>query len=161
MDDTDVYIDNDEFITSYLYEPDPIPESLLPPVFYAKRGDKRMKLDTSPVKKQLANATNTTANAFIGLVSTTTTISQPLSSTITSSSTTSSSVKAVKMENIIMSRPLFDKPNTALIKLRRDIKMQKIKGWTNYKSDVIKSTLPLPTNEMNNFHRFYECFLPH
>ncbi len=50
---------------------------------------------------------------------------------------------SIKMDNIIMTRPLFDKPNTALIKLRRDIKMQKLKGWTNYKLDVIKSTLPI------------------
>jgi hypothetical protein len=42
-----------------------------------------------------------------------------------------------------MTRPLFDKPNAALIKLRRDIKMQKQKGWPNYKLDVIRSTLPI------------------
>jgi hypothetical protein len=42
-----------------------------------------------------------------------------------------------------MTRPLFDKPNAALIKLRRDVKMQKLKGWTAYKLDVIRSTLPV------------------
>ena len=42
-----------------------------------------------------------------------------------------------------MTRPLFDKQNAALVKLRRDIKMQKLKGWSNYKLDVIKSTLPI------------------
>lgn len=42
-----------------------------------------------------------------------------------------------------MCRPLFDKPNTALIKLRRDIKMLKLKGWTNYKLDIIKSNIPI------------------
>ena len=42
-----------------------------------------------------------------------------------------------------MPRPLFDKTNAALIKLRRDIKMQKLKGWPNYKFDVIKSTLSI------------------
>ena len=43
-----------------------------------------------------------------------------------------------------MPKPLFDKPNTALIKLRRDIKMQKLKCWPNYfKFDIIKSTLPV------------------
>lgn len=55
-------------------------------------------------------------------------------------------LKNVKMENaqnILMPRPLFDKTNTALIKLRRDIKMQKLKGWPNYKLDVIKSAIPL------------------
>ena len=38
---------------------------------------------------------------------------------------------SIKMDNIIMTRPLFDKPNTALIKLRRDIKMQKLKQSLN------------------------------
>jgi hypothetical protein len=47
------------------------------------------------------------------------------------------------MENILMPKLLFDKPNTALVKLRRDIKTQKLKGWPNYKLEVIKSTLPL------------------
>jgi hypothetical protein len=43
-----------------------------------------------------------------------------------------------------MTRPLFDKPNAALIKLRRDVKMQKLKGWMAFKLDVIRSTLPIP-----------------
>ena len=47
INESDVFIDNDEAITSYLYDTEPIPESLLPPVFYAKRGDKRIKLDSS------------------------------------------------------------------------------------------------------------------
>ena len=47
------------------------------------------------------------------------------------------------MESILMPKLLFDKPNTTLTKLRRDIKMQKLKGWPNYKLDVIKSTLPI------------------
>jgi hypothetical protein len=54
------------------------------------------------------------------------------------------------MNNILMPKPLFDKPNTALIKLRRDIKMQKLKNWPNYfKFDIIKSTLPIeiPKND--------------
>ena len=45
------------------------------------------------------------------------------------------------MENILMPRPLFDKPNATLIKLRRDIKMQKLKGWPNYKLDMNKTSL--------------------
>lgn len=64
--------------------------------------------------------------------------------------TTPQSLKTVKMENIIMPKPLFDKPNTAFFKLRRDIKMQKLKGWPNYyKYDVIKQTLPIeiPKND--------------
>ena len=54
----------------------------------------------------------------------------------------SNMIKTVKMENILMPRPLFDKPNAALIKLRRDIKMQKLKGWPNYKLDMNKTSLP-------------------
>ena len=42
-----------------------------------------------------------------------------------------------------MPRLLFDKTNATLVKLRRDIKTQKLKGWPNYKLDVIKSTLPI------------------
>ena len=152
MGDTDVYIDNDEFITSYLYEPEPIPESLLPPVFYAKRGDKRMKLDTassaasSPVKKSQTTALASTTN----LLPTAASIVPPVSVTTAPTPSSQTALKAAKMENIIMSRPLFDKPNTALIKLRRDIKMQRCKGWTNYKLDVIKSTLPIQP-EINTF----------
>jgi hypothetical protein len=41
-----VFIDTDEVITNYLYDSEPIAESLLPPIFYAKRGDKRVKLDS-------------------------------------------------------------------------------------------------------------------
>ena len=51
--------------------------------------------------------------------------------------------KTDKLENILMPRPLFDKTNAALIKLRRDIKTQKLKGWPNYKLDVIKSSLSM------------------
>ena len=51
--------------------------------------------------------------------------------------------KIDKLENILMPRPLFDKTNAALIKLRRDIKTQKLKGWPNYKLDVIKSSLSI------------------
>jgi hypothetical protein len=46
MNETDVFIDADEGINCYLYEPEPIPENLLPPV-YAKKGDKRIKLDSN------------------------------------------------------------------------------------------------------------------
>jgi hypothetical protein len=123
MNEEDVYIDTNETVTGYLYESEPINDSLLPPVFYVKRGDKRVKLDAnnslSPAKK--TSTTNLATQAPIAM----------------------QSVKAVKMENILMTRPLFDKPNTALIKLRRDIKMQRLKGWPNYKLDIIKSTLPI------------------
>jgi hypothetical protein len=51
--------------------------------------------------------------------------------------------------NIVATRPLFDKTNTTLIKLRRDIKMQKLKGWPTYKFDLIRSTLPVQPE--NNF----------
>jgi hypothetical protein len=48
-----VFIDNEEEPASYLYDNEPIAESLLPPVFYAKRGEKRVKLiSTSPGIKQ-------------------------------------------------------------------------------------------------------------
>ena len=50
----------------------------------------------------------------------------------------------VKVDNILLTRPLFEKTNTALVKLRRDIKTQKLKGWPTYKLDIIKSTLPIP-----------------
>lgn len=46
MNECDVFIDNDEAITSYLYDSEPIAESSLPAIFYAKRGDKRIKLDS-------------------------------------------------------------------------------------------------------------------
>jgi hypothetical protein len=55
------------------------------------------------------------------------------------------SFKTVKVDNILVPRPLFDKQNTALIKLRRDIKMQKLKGWPNYKLDMIKSSMSMQT----------------
>jgi len=45
--ETDVLIDTDEVITSYLYDSEPISELHLPPIFYAKRGDgKRIKIDS-------------------------------------------------------------------------------------------------------------------
>ena len=47
INESDVFIDSDEAVNSYLYDPEPIPESLLPPIFYAKRGDKRIKLDSN------------------------------------------------------------------------------------------------------------------
>ena len=50
------------------------------------------------------------------------------------------------MENILMPKLLFDKTNTTLVKLRREIKMQKLKGWPNYKLDVIKSMLPIQSD---------------
>ena len=165
MDDTDVYIDNDEFVTSYLYDTEPIPDALLPPVFYAKRGDKRVKLEpasglsNSPLKKHHINttisnivssttiaSTNSTPSALTAISTNIQSVSTTLGSLSTSS--TASSAKTVKMESIILSRPLFDKPNAALIKLRRDIKMQKIKGWTNYKVDLIKTTLPVQHSDL-------------
>lgn len=129
INDNDVFIDTDEVITSYLYDSEPIAESLLPPIFYAKRGDKRIKLDSisntsSPSKK--TGATHISSNSLSSIMA-----------------TQSNKLNTVKMENVLMPRPLFDKTNAALIKLRRDIKMQKLKGWPNYKLDVIKSTLPI------------------
>ncbi len=47
MNETDVFIDADESVNLYLYEPEPIPENLLPPVFYAKKDHKRIKLDSN------------------------------------------------------------------------------------------------------------------
>jgi hypothetical protein len=53
-------------------------------------------------------------------------------------------VKTTKIDNILMPKPLFDKSNNSVFKLRRDIKMQKLKSWPNfYKYDIIKSTLPI------------------
>jgi hypothetical protein len=177
MDDTDVYIDTDEFITSYLYDTEPIPDALLPPVFYVKRGEKRVKLEppsiVSPLKK---NHVSTTISNIVSAATATITATAPpnalasistnIQSTSTSlggvlaASTTVSSAKALKMENIILSRPLFDKPNTALIKLRRDIKMQKIKGWTNYKLDLIKSTLPIQHSDLTMHDQTDLAWLP-
>jgi hypothetical protein len=70
------------------------------------------------------------------------------SSAIAASSVISGAIgsfKTVKVDNILVPRPLFDKQNTALIKLRRDIKMQKLKGWPNYKLDMIKSNMSIQT----------------
>jgi hypothetical protein len=143
MNESDVYIDTDEAVNCFLYEPEPIPDSLLPPVFYAKKGDKRLKLDSqmnnqSPKKQNIPPSSTSHYPLSIQQNSS-------MQQQQSSSSALSSGVKAavMKMENIIMTRPLFDKPNTGLIKLRRDIKMQKLKGWPNYKLDVIKSTLPI------------------
>lgn len=55
-----------------------------------------------------------------------------------------------KTDNILMPKPLFERPNASLTKLRRDIKMQKLKGWpTFYKHEFIRSTLPveMPDND--------------
>lgn len=54
-----------------------------------------------------------------------------------------SSATAKVDANIVQTRPLFDKTNATLIKLRRDVKMQKMKGWPTYKIDLIRSTLPV------------------
>lgn len=62
---------------------------------------------------------------------------------VTSSSKSSSAAAKVDA-NIVQTRPLFDKTNATLIKLRRDVKMQKMKGWPTYKIDLIRSTLPVP-----------------
>lgn len=52
---------------------------------------------------------------------------------------------AAKLDaNIIPARPLFDKTNAATVKLRRDVKTQKMKGWPIYKIDLIRTTLPVP-----------------
>jgi len=45
INENDVFIDNDEFISS-LYETTPIPESQLPPIHYVKKGEKRLKSDS-------------------------------------------------------------------------------------------------------------------
>lgn len=69
--------------------------------------------------------------------------------TVVATTQQSSQSKMAKLDNIIIvPRPVFDKTNTALIKLRRDIKMQKLKGWPTYKLDLIRSTLPVQP-EMN------------
>ena len=57
MNECDVYIDNDEFVTSYLYDSEPIAESSLPAIFYAKRGDKRIKLDSISSSNSPSNCT--------------------------------------------------------------------------------------------------------
>lgn len=163
MDDTDVYIDTDEFIASYLYESEPIPESQLPPVFYAKRSNdaKRLKLEVSPAKKHSTPSIAALTTASVGPLTSINTNSQSISNILASTVTSTIASKAVKMENIILSRPLFDKTNTALVKLRRDIKMQKLKGWANYKLDVIKSSLPAIQSELSLYnHADYFSWMP-
>ncbi len=62
--------------------------------------------------------------------------------------------KPAKIDNVLMPKPLFDKTNNSLFKLRRDIKMQKLKSWPNfYKYDIIKSTLPIewPDSEFASY----------
>ena len=118
-------------MTNYLYDSEPIADASLPAIFYAKRGDKRIKLDSissssSPTKKP--------GNAAL---------TAPLSMNSGQAALSSAYAKNVKMENVLMPKLLFDKTNATLVKLRRDIKMQKLKGWPNYKLDVIKSTLPI------------------
>jgi E1A-binding protein p400 len=139
MNEADVYIDSSSLVKldshlDYLYDSEPIPESLLPPIFYAKKGDKRMKLDSgsmvSPKKQANISSVLTPNNSVNQLL-------------LPSTPNAMSKVANTKTENILMTRPLFDKPNAALIKLRRDVKMQKLKGWPTFKIDVIKSTLPI------------------
>lgn len=118
-------------MTNYLYDSEPIADASLPAIFYAKRGDKRIKLDSissssSPTKKPGSAA-----------------LTAPLSMNSGQAALSNLYAKNVKMENVLMPKLLFDKTNATLVKLRRDIKMQKLKGWPNYKLDVIKSTLPI------------------
>lgn len=44
QDENDIYID---YSLGFLYEQNPMPESLLPPVYVPKESNKRLKLDTS------------------------------------------------------------------------------------------------------------------
>ena len=124
MNDADVYMEQEEGATSYLYDIKPIEESLLPPIYYTRRSKDFM---ISPVKKSGSSAASAAAaaNAALG----------------------ANSSKMIKVENILMTRPLFDKPSTALIKLRKDIKTQKLKGWPNYKLEATKS-VPSLANEL-------------
>jgi hypothetical protein len=130
INETDVFIDGDELNTTYLYDTEPLEESLLPPVYYTRRNENKRSYSTSsPSKSNKKQAT-------VGTIG-------PIPVTTTSNQSSKVSAGSVKIDNILMPRPLFDKTNNALLKLRRDIKMQKLKGWTNYKLDVIKSTLPI------------------
>lgn len=175
-----------DLAASYLYDTsEPIADSLLPPVFYAKRDNKRIKLTSSsisPGKKSivttppsssggLLTTVKTSPMASLGVLTTTTNLLLPSSGvslggltppsssassslvpmlqtsggSSTSASKTSSSSTTAKVDaNIVQTRPLFDKPNATLVKLRRDVKMQKMKGWPTYKMDLIRSTLPVP-----------------
>lgn len=182
-DTSDVFVDNDENVTNELYESEPIAESLLPPVFYVKRGEKRIKLagTVSPGKKSGQSAANhhihttppsgslgggllttvkTSPMTGLGVLTTTTNlpsatgalggITPPMpaggsQTSGSSASKTTTSTTAKVDANIVQTRPLFDKPNATLVKLRRDVKMQKMRGWPTYKMDLIRSTLPVPT----------------
>ena len=130
MNDADVYMEQEEGVTSYLYDIKPIDESLLPPIYYTRRSKDFM---ISPVKKPSSSAA---ANAAAAAAA-----SAALGANAAAAS------KMVKVENILMTRPLFDKPSTALIKLRKDIKTQKLKGWPNYKLETTKS-VPSLANEL-------------
>lgn len=180
--DTDVFVENDENVMNELYESEPIAESLLPPVFYVKRGEKRIKLagTVSPGKKSgqqsaanhhihttppsgslgggLLTTVKTSPMTGLGVLTTTTNlpsaaggITPPNMQTAggsqtsgSSASKTTTSTTAKVDANIVQTRPLFDKPNATLVKLRRDVKMQKMRGWPTYKMDLIRSTLPVP-----------------
>lgn len=125
-----MYIDTYD-ACNLLYDNEPIPEELLPPVAYSKRGDKRLKIDLiSPSKQKLQNLQN--IQSFTNQTSSQLSSNQSMSKPVIKS-----------LENIIIPRPLFEKTNTTLIKLRRDIKMQKLKGWPTFKMDIVKSTLPI------------------
>ena len=89
MNDADVYMEQEEGATSYLYDIKPIEESLLPPIYYTRRSKDFM---ISPVKKSGSSAASAAAaaNAALG----------------------ANSSKMIKVENILMTRPLFDKPST-------------------------------------------------
>lgn len=94
---------------------------------------------TIPTSTSLAlGSTSIIAGATVAATATATALVSAVST-----STGLTAKASVKMENIIIPRLLFDKTNTALVKLRRDIKMQKLKGWPTFKLDVIKSTLPI------------------
>lgn len=172
--ESDVFIDHartrveveENTTLDYLYGTEPISESLLPPIYYAKKSEnKRMKLDSSgsPSKHYSFHSLNITCLNYSnrtdkkqnlsGTLALQTTPPGLLSSTVPSAVPTTKGVYGAlnaaataasnKLDNIVMTRPLFDKPNAAMVKLRRDVKMQKLKGWTAYKFDVIRSTLPV------------------
>ena len=89
----------------------------------------------SNISSSLSRAVNSTNNSAAAATAVAAAASAAAAAVAAASRTT---------DNVLMTRPLFDKPNAALIKLRRDVKMQKIKGWTAFKLDVIRSTLPVP-----------------
>lgn len=103
QDENDLYIDHS---LGFLYEHTIMPESLLPPIYVPKESNKRLRMDSSNGKFNIVNRFS--LEDFI--------------------ISTARKQKIRKEEGFSIPRSLFDRPSNAIIKLRRELVLQKMKG---------------------------------